>query len=150
MNSDTIEQDLITEAEITPTAIASNSFPRQLDRDFVMDCVVNSVAIYYNVNKKWIVDLKKRGQFSELRGICYFLLHRRHSPNFTYEVMSQYFHTYPSKICILRQKVEDRIKAKLYQLDHHVGVIECNINAVIKQYEANLQNKNENENKGEC
>jgi hypothetical protein len=40
--------------------------------------------------------------------------------------------------------------AKLYNLDHHVSVIECNINAVIKQYEANLQNKNDNENKGEC
>jgi hypothetical protein len=145
MYSEIKEPAIIEEGIIQENIILNeieNKPSRQLDRDFVIDCVVNAVAIYYNVNKKWIVDLKKRGQFSELRGICYYLLHKRHNPNFTYEVMSKYFKTYPSKICILRQKVNDRIIAKLYNLDQNVGVIERNLNAIIKQYEANLQNDN--------
>ena len=125
---------------ICATILDTANPPRQLDRSFVVDCVVSSVAIYFNVDKNMIFNLKKRGQFSELRGICYYLLHRRHNPNFTYAVMAEYFKSYPSKISILHNLVLDRMKANLYNLDQNIGIIERNINAVIKQYEANLQN----------
>ncbi|MEN9446404.1 MAG: hypothetical protein RL728_916 [Bacteroidota bacterium] len=126
--------------EICSTILDIANPPRQLERSFIIECVISSVAIYFNVDKQNIVNLKKRGQYSELRGICYYLLNKRHNPNFTYEVIAEYFKTYPSKICILHHKVIDRMKARLYNLDQNVCIIERNINAVIKLYEANIQN----------
>jgi len=123
-------------ASILDTASA----PKQLDRSFIVDCVVSAVAVYFNTDKSLLYNFKKRGQISELRGICYYILGKRHSPNFTYAVIADYFKSYPSKVCILHNKTRDRLQAKLYNLDVNVGIIERNINAVIKQYEVNLQN----------
>jgi hypothetical protein len=128
--------------ETCATILGTANPPRQLERSFIFDCVISSVALYFNVDKHNILNLKKRGQYSELRGICYYLLHKRHNPNFTYIIMAEYFKTYPSKISILLHKVIDRMKARLYNLDQNVCIIERNINAVMKQYESNHQNSN--------
>lgn len=135
-----LEQKEVSIKKTCATILETANPPRQLERSFIFDCVISSVALYFNVDKQNIVNLKRRGQYSELRGICYYLLHKRYNPNFTYIIMAEYFKTYPSKISILLNKVIDRMNARLYNLDQNVSIIERNINAVIKQYESKIQN----------